>query len=135
MSGDRDLEREARRSIRRRAARAFPPRWWRSHRMALALAPLALVGGVATPATPLGHGVGNEHDARRLAFQAVKDTSREPACKMARRHDASIVDEPPPPTIATALPELGRRRARFPPSCSRSCASAPAARSTGARFA
>jgi hypothetical protein len=115
MSGYRDLERQLRESVRRRAAaRAFSPRRWRSHRMALALAPLALVGGVATAATQLRHGTGNEN-ARSLAFQAVKDTSHEPACRMVGERTATIVDDAPPPAVTAALPELEAAPSVVPP--------------------
>ena len=107
MSGYRDLERQLRESVRRRAAaRAFSPRRWRSHRMALALAPLALVGGVATAATQLGHGTGNEEKARKLAFQAVKDTGHAPPCRTVEKRDAPIIDEAPPPEVTAGLPDL-----------------------------
>ena len=104
MSGYRDLERQLLDSVRRRAATRA--RRWRSHRMMLALAPLALVGGVATAATQLHHGNGSEDKARQLAFQAVKDTRPAPACRMARLRDAPIVDDPPSREIVAALPGL-----------------------------
>jgi hypothetical protein len=113
MSGYRDLERQLRESVRRRAAaRAFSPRRWRSHRMALALAPLALLGGVATAATQLGRGTGDEDNARSLAFQAVQDTRNVPACRMVGERDAPIVDDAPAREVLAALPELATAPAR-----------------------
>jgi hypothetical protein len=107
MSGYRDLERQLRESVRRRAtARAFSPRRWRSHRMALALAPLALVGGVATAATQLGHTGGSEEKARSLAFRAIVDTKGAPACSIVGHAVASVVDDPPRPEVTAVLPEL-----------------------------
>jgi hypothetical protein len=115
MNGYRDLERQLRESVRRRAAaRAFSPRRWRSHRMALALAPLALVGGVATAATQLGH-AGTEKDPNKLAFRAVKETSNEPACKRVGMRAAPIVDDAPPPAFVAALPELAALAPRAAP--------------------
>jgi hypothetical protein len=117
MSGYRDLERQLRESVRRRAtARAFSPRRWRSPRMAIALAPLALIGGVATAATQLGHGGGDEDGGRKLAFQAVKDTRHAPACRVVDTRDAPIVDDAPPPEFAAILPELATAPSRPVPS-------------------
>jgi hypothetical protein len=116
MSGYRDLERQLRESVRRRAAaRTFSPRRWRSHRLALALAPLALVGGVATAATQLGRGSGSEENTRRLAFQAVQDTRNVPACRMVGERDAPIVDDAPAPEVVAALPEVASAPARPAP--------------------
>ena len=107
MTGFRDLERQLLKSVRRRAAaRALSPRRWRGHRMALALAPLALIGGVATAATQLGHAGSTESRGRELAFRAVKDTRHVPACRSFNARDVTIVDDPPPPEFAAVLPEL-----------------------------
>jgi hypothetical protein len=115
MTGYRDLERQLRESVRRRTeARAFPPRRWRSHRMALALAPLALLGGVATAATQLGR-AGTEKDPSKLAFQAVRQASNEHACRTVALHAAPVVDDAPPPQFAAALPELAALTPRVAP--------------------
>jgi hypothetical protein len=115
MSGYRDLERQLRESVRRRAtARALSPRRWRSHRLALALAPLALVGGVATAATQLGR-AGTEKDPTKLAFQAVRETSKEHACRTVALNEAPVVDDAPSPEFAAALPGLAALTPRAAP--------------------
>jgi len=115
MSGYRELERQLRESVRRRAAtRALSPRRWRSHRMALALAPLALVGGVATAATQLVR-AGTEKDPQKLAFRAVKETSNEHACQRVNGRAAPIVDDAPPPEFVAVLPRLAALTPRAAP--------------------
>jgi len=115
MTGYRDLERQLRESVRRRAAaRALSPRRWRGHRMALALAPLALVGGVATAATQLGR-AGAENDPSKLAFQAVKQASKEHACRTVALKAAPVVDDAPPPAFVAALPGLAALTPRAAP--------------------
>lgn len=117
MTGFRDLERQLLTSVRRRAAaRALSPRRWRGHRMALALAPLALIGGVATAATQLGRSGGNEDRGRKLAVEAVKDTRRAPSCRIVDTRDAPIVDDAPPPELAAILPQLATAPSRPVPS-------------------
>jgi hypothetical protein len=134
MSGYRDLERQLRESVRRRAAaRAFPPRRWRSHRMALALAPLALVGGVATAATQLGHGTGNEENARSLAFRAVRDTrNAPPAVRPSPVSRRSLAMRPRARSSPRCRSSLRRRSVPCRATSSRSHAAKRGARPSGA---
>jgi hypothetical protein len=106
MNGYRELERQLRDSVKRRARRRLLP-WGRpGRRLIVAVAPLALIGGVATAATQLKHASHSGGSAEKLAFRAVKDTRHVPACHLATGRRSPIVDEAPPPEVVAALPEL-----------------------------
>jgi hypothetical protein len=106
MSGYRELERQLRDSVRRRAASS---RRRIARRLTVALVPFVLAGGVAAGATQLAHGPTPVESARRLAFRAVNDTRHDPACRAtARSGPAPVIDDPPRPEITALLPELAR---------------------------
>lgn len=107
MNGYRQLERQLRESVKQRARRRGVLAWpLPGRRLAVALVPLALVGGVATAATQLRHGAGSEKKAHELVAEAIKLTRKDPACGLSARHATAIVDEPPPAEIVAALPAL-----------------------------
>jgi hypothetical protein len=72
MSGYRELERQLRESVRRRATSS---RRRVARRLTLALVPLVLAGGVAAGATQLTHRPKLSERARKLAFQAVSEVA------------------------------------------------------------
>lgn len=116
MTGYDDLERQLRDSVKRRARhRAIRPWLWPGRRLAVALAPLALVGGVATAATQLtGAATTRGKGPRELAYQATRDTAHDPACERARHGVADVIDTPPPPAIAAGLPVTTRAPTTVP---------------------
>jgi hypothetical protein len=103
MSGYRELERQLRESVRRRAASS---RHRVARRLTLALVPLVLAGGVAG-ATQLAHGPKIGERARKLAFRAVTDTRHAPACRPTQRSGpAPVIDDPPRPEATALLPGM-----------------------------
>lgn len=102
------LEGQLRRGVREIDGehRRRPRRGW-GRMSAFALAGALAVSGGALAATKIGGGRAAESDGRKLAWQAVRETSELPACqKVARRATPALSDEPPLPAITAALPAL-----------------------------